>query len=317
MDFDLPEELADYLPKQRQGFQLVNQHKPAKAAPKKVPTKIPTNPPKKTSTNPPHKKAPTNPPPKKESTNPQPKKESANPPLKKESTNPPLKKESANPPPKKESTNPPPKKATINGINTRTVSRGDKTIKTERIKNSNGTTTKVQTVYPNRKGKILSKVPENKWKEVRAGPREDTSIVRTKEEEIQIFLKYTNDYRIKNTLNPLEMSDELSQIADVHNTDMMEGKTKVGHEGFKDRVNQLSKRYYQASENCAMYVGPREHLVTLFENLCRSPVHNQNLLGNFDTIGIALGKNAENMWYVTQFFVRFNKEKESKAQDDE
>lgn len=260
MDFDLPEELADYLPKQRQGFQLVNQRKPA---PKKA------GPPKKVQTKPP--------------------------------------------------TNPTPQKrvATKPKDTTKTISKGDKTIKIEKTKSPDGTTQKVQTVYPNRKGKILSKVPENKWKEVRAGPREDPSIVRTKEEEIQIFLKYTNDYRIKNNLNKLKLSQELSQIADVHNKNMMDGKTPVGHEGFSDRVSQINKKYYRASENCAMYVGPREHLLTLFENLCKSPVHNKNLLGDFDTIGLALGKNSENMWYVTQFFVRFNKPTKTVTNDDE
>lgn len=258
MDYDLPEELAGYLPKQRNGFQAVNQRKqaPSKTAVKKVPSKSPSN----LST----KKVPTKP--------------------------------QKNP----TATKPPPE-SSVRNTNPYKTAKPTKTATT--MKPSQ----KVQTVYPNKEGKLLSKVPDEKWKEVRSGPREDPSIVRTKSEEIEIFLNYTNKYRLKNNLNTLEFSEELSQIAEVHNNDMMEGKTAVGHEGFKERCSLIGKKFVRASENCAMYVGPREHLLTLFENLCRSPVHNKNLLGDFDTIGVALGKNEENMWYVTQFFVRFKK----------
>lgn len=257
MDYDLPEELQDYLPKPRQGFQLVNQRKPAppKSIMRKAQTKAPTiTVPKRTGT----KLRPT-----------------------------------ANP-----------------------SSNAKRTVKTINKRVPNGPTQRVRVVYP-KKGKMLSKVDESKWKNVKDGPREDPNLHRTIEEEIQIFLKLTNDYRIKNKLNTLELSDDLSKIAEGHNINMMEGRTKVGHEGFKDRVQQIPKRYFQASENCAMYVGPRDHLLTMFDNLCKSPTHNANLLGTFDTIGISIGKNSENMWYVTQFFVRYNREKIFPKNDDD
>ncbi|OHS93255.1 hypothetical protein TRFO_40429 [Tritrichomonas foetus] len=169
---------------------------------------------------------------------------------------------------------------------------------------TNGTTrTRVVKVFPER-GKMLSKIPEEKWKNVRPGPREDPNVVRTEAQEVEIFLKMTNDFRIKNKCSPLKFSKELSEIAREHNHDMMEGRTPVGHEGFSNRAAKV-KGARGMSENCAMYVGPREHLQTLMENLINSKVHRENLLGNFNTIGITIEKNKENMWYVTQFFANF------------
>lgn len=261
MDYDLPEELADYLPKPRQGFQLLG-------SPPQRPSNVVVT--KKVIV----RKKP-------------------------QITKPTTKKSSLNQ--KVPGTRYPAPKRNVN-------------VQTK--KNPNVGTKKVQTVYP-KKGKILSKVPESKWKEVRAGPREDPNVVRTEEEEIQIFLKYTNDFRRKNNLNSLELSDELSEIARGHNNNMMEGKTPVGHEGFKDRAKQVKRKFLRVSENCAMYVGPREHLQTLFENLCNSTKHRQNLLGEFNTIGMSIGKNSENMWYVTQFFALFPEKQEKKDDDVE
>lgn len=176
MDYDLPEELQDYLPRPRQGFQLLNQRKPA--PPKSIIRKAQT-------------KSPTITLPKKTVTKPNPTKVRA--------------------------------------------SNAKRTIKPTRQRVPNMPNRKVKTVYPT-KGKMLSKIDESKWKDVKDGPREDPNLHRTIEEEIQIFLKLTNDYRIKNKLNSLQLSDDLSKIAEEHNINMMEGKTKVGHEGFKDRV---------------------------------------------------------------------------------
>lgn len=177
------------------------------------------------------------------------------------------------------------------------------TKKIEKITAKGGETQRVVAVYPT-KGKVLSKVPDAKFKPVKDGPREDPNIVRTEAEEIAEFLRLTNEFRQKNNLPTLKLYDELSQIAKPHNENMMKGKTGVGHEGFSERAQQIKKKK-AASENCAMYVGPREHLTTLMENLINSPPHRKNLLGDFNAIGIAIGKNSENMWYVTQLFARF------------
>ena len=250
MDYDLPEELQGYLPKERQGFQLMNE---------------PNYPPQRGLINK-RTRAPNITVPKAQHPNPRK----------------PVRVQ---------------QKVTQNPVTRRVQNQPAKRVQNQPAK-------RVQAVYP-KKGKLLSKVPENKWKDVKAGPREDTTIVRTEEEEVQIFLKYTNDFRQKNNLCTLELNDDLSKIASEHNHNMMDGKTKVGHEGFKDRTKLIQGRFKRASENCAMYVGPREHLLTLFENLVNSPSHCKNLLGDFNTIGISIGKNPENMWYVTQFFVYF------------
>lgn len=63
----------------------------------------------------------------------------------------------------------------------------------------------------------------------------------------------------------------------------------------KDRVKQISKRYYQASKNCTMYVESHDHFLVIFENMCKYHAHNAYLLGTFVTIVISIRKNSENM----------------------
>jgi uncharacterized protein YkwD len=118
------------------------------------------------------------------------------------------------------------------------------------------------------------------------------------------ILYYTNKFRKKQGLPPLQMSESLNRIATNHSRNMASGRTGFGHSGFESRVNQAqnslgSLRAY--AENVAYGQMDAEEVV---DGWIRSRGHRKNMLGNYNLIGIGVGRARNGQLYFTQFFVQ-------------
>lgn len=81
-----------------------------------------------------------------------------------------------------------------------------------------------------------------------------------------------NEYRQQQGLNPLELSDELVQLAEAHSNDMA-ARRQLSHEGFRERRRHTESRI--CVENVAHNFPTPE---TLLDGWRRSPAHHRNLL---------------------------------------
>jgi uncharacterized protein YkwD len=116
-------------------------------------------------------------------------------------------------------------------------------------------------------------------------------------------LKYTNDLRKSQGLPPIEMRDDLNEIALKHSTNMAKGKTKFGHDGFDQRRVTASKTFPKLTgfaENVAYGASNAKDVVNMWK---KSPGHRKNMLGNYRYIGIGIAADSDGTLYYTQVFV--------------
>jgi uncharacterized protein YkwD len=119
----------------------------------------------------------------------------------------------------------------------------------------------------------------------------------------QEVLKYTNQFRRSQGLRSLVMLEELNSIARKHSEDMAKGKRPFGHGGFDKRQKEIGKKlkFRQVGENVAFGAHNGREAVIMWEN---SAGHRQNLLGDYDYIGIGTASDRDGRIYYTQIFVR-------------
>jgi uncharacterized protein YkwD len=81
---------------------------------------------------------------------------------------------------------------------------------------------------------------------------------------------------------------------------------RIGHEGFNDRVQSVSKEivYRSAAENVGYSVGYAQPEAIAVEDWIGSPGHQKNMVGRYDLTGIGSAKNAKGETYFTQIFIR-------------
>ncbi len=118
------------------------------------------------------------------------------------------------------------------------------------------------------------------------------------------ILYYTNKFRKKQGLPPLQMSESLNKIATNHSRNMATGRTGFGHSGFNNRVDQAQGslgRLTAYAENVAYGQMDAQEVV---DGWIRSRGHRKNMLGNYNLIGIGVAKGGNGQLYFTQFFVQ-------------
>ena len=113
----------------------------------------------------------------------------------------------------------------------------------------------------------------------------------------------TNEYRQSQGKEPLQLVDSISKLAKEHNDLMLTFKKNLGHEGFYDRVKLIENSKANA-ENCAYSPDAPDILKKLLQQFIDDPPHNKNLLGDYNSIGIAIGRNSHKQWFVTQIFAK-------------
>jgi uncharacterized protein YkwD len=119
-------------------------------------------------------------------------------------------------------------------------------------------------------------------------------------------LELTNAFRARNGLRPVAWEDSVWKISYGHSQNMGNKKVKFGHDGFNDRIRKLPFYYSMACENVFMCHGYAEHSIAemAVNGWINSPGHRKNLLSNTSHCAIAIYKNGNGEWYLTQIFVR-------------
>ena len=131
-----------------------------------------------------------------------------------------------------------------------------------------------------------------------------TSSAPLKEDLSEDILKHTNQFRKSRGLSPLEMRNDLNAIARKHSQDMASGRRSFGHGGLNERVVKVKKiiiPYHSIAENIAFGASSGKEAVSIWKN---SRSHRQNLLGNYQYIGIGTARNRRGVIYYTQLFVK-------------
>ncbi|KAL4490949.1 hypothetical protein ABPG72_008685 [Tetrahymena utriculariae] len=116
-------------------------------------------------------------------------------------------------------------------------------------------------------------------------------------------LEYTNQFRRQNNLSDLVWNNQLTFIGMKHSQNMAEGLVPFGHDGFKDRVRQITFSQRSVAENVAYCSGGYSNIPkTIVDGWINSPGHRKNMLSNSNVCGIAVFRNNKGFWYFTQLF---------------
>lgn len=112
-----------------------------------------------------------------------------------------------------------------------------------------------------------------------------------------------NDHRTSIGLNPLKTSEFCTRIANEHSSNIANGQVPFSHEGFMDRFDAASAEVgaSSAGENLASNFNSAEDLV---QGWLESPLHRENLEGDFTHMGIGIARDDSGNSYYTQFLIK-------------
>jgi uncharacterized protein YkwD len=118
------------------------------------------------------------------------------------------------------------------------------------------------------------------------------------------ILRLVNQHRHSIGLPALQANSFISSVALEHSRDMLTGKTPFGHEGFRGRIDRISKKIgpmHVAAENVAS--GPMSAREVV-DGWLHSPGHRRNIEGDFRLTGIGLAFGRDGNIFFTQIFTR-------------
>lgn len=118
---------------------------------------------------------------------------------------------------------------------------------------------------------------------------------------IEEFLRLSNEHRQQNGKDPLRLDDTICALAKEHNDLMVSGKKKLSHDGFSNRARRIENSMANA-ENVCCCSDQEEPLKVLLNQFVNDPNNNKNLLGDYNTVGISVGKDSKGVWFLTQLF---------------
>lgn len=124
----------------------------------------------------------------------------------------------------------------------------------------------------------------------------------------QLVLDLTNEARAKMKLPPFKVNALLGQAALVHNQNMAKQK-KVEHildgKSPADRADAVKYDWASVNENLA-WVDKNSRIKEMFEGWMKSKVHRENILGDFEEIGVSVHedkiKGGMGGFFFTQVF---------------
>lgn len=120
------------------------------------------------------------------------------------------------------------------------------------------------------------------------------------------IMQYVNDYRASKGLGPLQSDPAIIRDAIEHSKNMACKRVPFGHDGFKSRYADLSKKLDPVSgcaENVACGDVDAQEVVTMWLN---SEGHKRNIEGNYNLSGIGVAEGNDGQLYFTQIFVNRN-----------
>ena len=118
------------------------------------------------------------------------------------------------------------------------------------------------------------------------------------------ILYYVNDYRRSRGLSQLQMLDAASVQAYNHSKSMANGSTTFGHNGFEQRVANLTKTEGHISASAENVAYGELSAKEVVKGWLNSPGHKKNIEGNYALTGIGTYKNRDGVIYFTQIFLR-------------
>jgi len=123
-------------------------------------------------------------------------------------------------------------------------------------------------------------------------------------EEVEAF-QAGNEYRLKKHRDSLSLDTFLCRLAREHSENMANGKTKFGHDGFKERYKRISKELASngAAENVFMSDAEASGEEAI-DAWIASKGHRENLLGrDYTRVGLGMASGPIGTFY-TQIFSR-------------
>ena len=102
----------------------------------------------------------------------------------------------------------------------------------------------------------------------------------------------TNQYRASRGLAPLRWHGDVARIAAEHAGQMASGTAPFSHDGFNQRVNRYPMPHRGAAENLALTSGDSRVAKVAVDGWIKSPGHEKNLRGPFNTCGIGVARSA-------------------------
>lgn len=115
-----------------------------------------------------------------------------------------------------------------------------------------------------------------------------------------------NRYRLSKGLRPLTLDPIISAEARRFSQKMAAKQAPFSHDGFEGRMKavQVMIPLRSMGENLAWMKGYPDPVSQAVRGWIASPGHEKNMVGDFDTTGIGIAKNAEGAYYFTQLFVK-------------
>ncbi len=117
------------------------------------------------------------------------------------------------------------------------------------------------------------------------------------------ILTLVNKHRAGMGLKPLKMNEAIEKAAEQHSRNMATQKIPFGHDGFDERMKNISQQLGGATgwaENVALGAETAERAVDMW---LHSPGHKKNIEGKYSFTGIGIVKGADGQLYYTQIFV--------------
>ena len=116
------------------------------------------------------------------------------------------------------------------------------------------------------------------------------------------IIRLTNEYRVSEGLNELEKDSVLCEVAEIRAREIADVWSHTRPDGTKFYNILLGMDYEMsaAGENIARYQESAEEVMSMWKE---SKEHNENMLGNYTKIGVAIfEENGE--YYFAQIFAR-------------
>lgn len=114
-----------------------------------------------------------------------------------------------------------------------------------------------------------------------------------------------NAYRQTQGLSSLQWNEVIADSCQTHSLNMAAGSVAFGHDGFDQRVADISQAvpYTSAAENVASnkYADPATAAV---QGWLTSPGHLVNIQGDFHLTGIGVAQGDDGTYYLTQIFIK-------------
>lgn len=114
-----------------------------------------------------------------------------------------------------------------------------------------------------------------------------------------------NEFRASNGLEPLVYSPEIFQAAKKHAELMAKGEASFSHDGFMDRLKEISKilTFQKGGENLAKVKGYSDPAAASVEGWIKSQGHKENMLRDYYTkTAIGVAKSPDGTYFLTQLF---------------